>query len=61
MSNTIPVGSSLDTFVAAAPWPQRMALRALLSLARARAEWRCSRRLAPLDQLAYGLLTLGAL
>jgi len=59
MSDTSRVGSSLDTFVAAAPCPQRVALRALLSLASRPRGAALLGRLPPLDQLAHGLLTLG--
>jgi hypothetical protein len=53
------MGGSLDTFLAAAPWPQRGALRALLSLASRPRGAALLGRLAPLDQLAHGLLALG--
>jgi hypothetical protein len=51
--------SSLASFVAAAPWPQRPALRMLLALAGRRRGRALLTRLAPLDQLAGGLTALG--
>jgi hypothetical protein len=59
MPDTSSVGSSLDTFVAAAPWPQRVALRALLAIARRPRGVALLARVAPWDQLARGLLTVG--
>jgi hypothetical protein len=47
-----PAGSSLEEFVAAAPWSQRVALRALLSLTSRPRGKALLGRLAPLDQLA---------
>jgi hypothetical protein len=53
------MGGPLDTFLAAAPWPQRGVLRALLSLASRPRGAALLGRLAPLDQLSHGLLALG--
>jgi hypothetical protein len=59
MSDTSPTGSSLEEFLAAAPWPQRTSLRALLSLSSRPRGAALLGRMAPLDQLANGMLTLG--
>lgn len=59
MSGIRPSAGSLGAFLAAAPRPQRIGLRLLLSLAcrpRGRA---LLKRLAPLDQVAGGLLAFG--
>jgi hypothetical protein len=50
---------SLDAFIAAAPWPQRMGLRALLAVARRPRGAALLARAAPWDQLPRGLLTVG--
>lgn len=53
------MGDSLDTFIAAAPRPQRMVLRVLVSIASRPRGAALLGHLAPLDQLAGGLLTFG--
>ncbi len=50
---------SLDTFIAAAPWPQRGALRALVSLGSRPRGVALLGHVPPLDQLATGLLAFG--
>ncbi len=48
----------LDGFLAAAPWPQRVGLYALLALAqRRRGAW-LLRRLGPAEQLVGGMLAM---
>jgi hypothetical protein len=59
MSSAKPEASSLDAFIAAAPWPQRTGLRALLAIARRPRGVALLARVAPWDQLARGLLTVG--
>lgn len=49
----------LDTFVAAAPLPQRAGLRVLLALARRPRGVRILQRNGPLQQLAGGLVAMG--
>jgi hypothetical protein len=49
------VSRPLDGFLAAAPWPQRAGLRALLALARRPRGASLIKRFAPLEQLACGL------
>ncbi len=51
--------SPLHTFLAASPWPQRLALSLLLQLVKRPRGKTLLRRLAPLDQLAGGLAGLG--
>ncbi len=51
--------ASLEAFIAAAPWPQRMGLRALLAIARRPRGVALLARFAPWDQVARGLLTVG--
>lgn len=52
------MSQALEGFIAAAPWPQRAALRALVTLAR-RPRGARLLRLSPLtDQLAGGLLAM---
>ena len=48
----------LDRFIAAGPWPERAGMRLLVSLARRPRASRLLARLAPLDQLAGGLLAM---
>jgi len=57
-SSPTPRTSSLDTFVAAAPWPQRLVLRALLAIARRPRGAALLAYGAPLDQVVRGLLTV---
>jgi hypothetical protein len=52
------VSGGLDSFVVAAPWPQRAGLRALLALGRRPRGKAVLRLLAPADQLASSLLAL---
>lgn len=59
MPHTPPRDGSLDTFIAAAPWPQRMGLRALLTLARRPRGMALLSRMGPLHQLGGGLATFG--
>jgi hypothetical protein len=59
MSSAKPEASSLDAFIAAAPWPQRTGLRALLAIARRPRGVALLARVAPWDQLVRGLLTVG--
>jgi len=47
------------SFIAAAPWPQRQGLRALLAVARRPRGALLLACLSPLDQLPRGLLTVG--
>jgi hypothetical protein len=58
-SSAKPETGSLDAFIAAAPWPQRTGLRALLAIARRPRGAALLARAAPLDQLPHGLLTVG--
>jgi hypothetical protein len=58
MSSAKPEANSLDAFIAAAPWPQRTGLRALLAIARRPRGVALLARVAPWDQLARGLLTV---
>lgn len=51
--------ASLTAFIAAAPLPQRIALRLLIQLVRRPGGRALLHRLAPLDQLAGGLAALG--
>ncbi len=53
------MSSALESFVCAAPWPQRAGLRALLTLGRRPRGMALLRRLAPADQLASSLLAMG--
>jgi hypothetical protein len=53
------VRAELRPFVAAAPWPQRAALVALLALASRPRGRALLERLAPADQLAGALLAFG--
>ncbi len=48
----------LDGFIAAGPWPERMGLRLLVSLARRPRGSRLLARFGPVDQLAGGLLAM---
>jgi hypothetical protein len=50
--------SGLDEFVAAGPWPQRVGLRMVLSLARRSRGRRLLRRVPQADQLAQALLAM---
>ena len=50
------MSQALEGFIAAAPWPQRAGLRALVALARRPRGARLLRSLGPADQLANGLL-----
>jgi len=52
------VSAGLDAFVAAAPWPQRAGLRALLAIGSRPRGVALLRRLAPLDQFAGSLLAM---
>jgi hypothetical protein len=47
---------ALDSFLEAAPWPQRMGLRALVALGQRPRGVSLLRRLAPADQLAQSIL-----
>ena len=58
-SSDKPAAGSLNAFIAAAPWPQRTGLRALLAIARRPRGVALLARVAPWDQLARGLLTVG--
>jgi hypothetical protein len=58
-SSAKPETGSLNTFIAAGPWPQRMGLRALLAIARRPRGVALLARVAPLDQVVRGLLTVG--
>jgi hypothetical protein len=51
--------AQLDSFVTAAPWPQRPLLRAMLALAVRPRGMALLRRMPPLDQLAGSVLALG--
>jgi len=53
-----PRTGSLDTFVAAAPWSQRVVLRALLAIARRPRGAALLAYGTPLDQVVRGLLTI---
>lgn len=59
MSEEQPLKGSLAAFLDAAPRPQRTLLRVLLALVARPRGGALLKRLAPLDQLAGGLLTLG--
>jgi hypothetical protein len=50
------VSHELEGFLAAAPWPQRTGLRALVALGRRPRGVSLLRRLAPADQLAQSIL-----
>jgi hypothetical protein len=52
------MNGGIDSFLAAAPWPQRTGLSLLLALARRPRGARLLHRLAPADQLANGLLAM---
>jgi hypothetical protein len=52
------VSGSLDRFVAAGPWPQRLGMRALLALGRRPRGMALLRLAAPADQLAASLIAL---
>jgi len=52
------MSQALEGFIAAAPWPQRAGLRALLALARRPRGAHLLRSLPPSDQLANGLLAM---
>src|ERR1700740_972052 len=52
------VSRVLDRSVAAGPWPERMGLSLLVSLARRPRGSRLLARFAPIDQLAGGLLAM---
>jgi hypothetical protein len=52
------VSAGLDSFVRAAPWPQRAGLRTLLTVGRRPRGMALLRLLAPADQLASSLLAL---
>jgi hypothetical protein len=52
------MSQALEGFIAAAPWPQRAGLRALVALARRPRGARLLRASAPADQLANGLLAM---
>lgn len=58
MSANSPDAASLERFVATAPLPQRVAMRALLALARRPRGARLLSVLSPLDQLPSGLLAM---
>lgn len=49
---------SLERFIAAGPWPERAGTRLLVSLARRPHGRRLLARVAPLEQLAGGLLAM---
>lgn len=59
MPGTPPDSASLAAFVAASPWPQRAVLGLLIGVASRPRGMALLRRLAPLDQLAGGLVTFG--
>jgi hypothetical protein len=50
------VSHELDGFLAAAPWPQRAGLRALVALGRRPRGVSLLRRVAPAEQLAQAIL-----
>jgi hypothetical protein len=50
------VSQELDGFLAAAPWPQRVGLRALIALGRRPRGQRLLRRLGSAEQLAQSIL-----
>lgn len=50
--------SGFDAFVAAGPWPQRLATRALATLARRPRGMALLRRLSPADQLGASLVAM---
>jgi hypothetical protein len=52
------VSRPLDRFIAAGPWPERVGMRLLVSLARRPRGSRLLGRLQPIDQLAGGLLAM---
>ncbi len=52
------MSGELDTFLAAAPWPQRTGLRAVLALGRRPRGARLLAAVQPVDQLANGLLAM---
>lgn len=52
------MSAPLDAFVAAAPQPQRAGLRAMVALVRRPRGNALLGRLAPADQLAYGMLAM---
>jgi hypothetical protein len=52
------VSRALHGLIAAAPWPQRAGLGALVALGRRPRGARLLKRLAPADQLAYALLAM---
>jgi hypothetical protein len=52
------VSRALHGFLAAAPWPQRAGLGALVALARRPRGARLLEHLAPIDQLAHVLLAM---
>jgi hypothetical protein len=54
-----PRDARLETFVAAAPQPQRAGLRVLLALERRPRGRRILERAKPAEQLANGLLAMG--
>jgi hypothetical protein len=58
MSDSLAQTGSLQVFIAAAPWPQRVGLRMLLALARRPRGAALMAIAAPLDQLPRGLLTV---
>jgi hypothetical protein len=49
---------ALDRFIAAGPWPERTGMELLVALARRPRGRRLLARLAPVDQLADGLLAM---
>jgi hypothetical protein len=53
------VSSPLEAWIAAAPHPQRAAMRALAALGRRPRGPALLRRAAPADQLAFALLAMG--
>jgi hypothetical protein len=52
------VSRALDRFIAAGPWPERTGMRLLVALARRPRGSRLLARVAPIDQLADGLLAM---
>ena len=58
-SNPNQDSERIQSFIAAAPWPQRQGLIALLAIARRPRGAKLLARATPLDQLPRGLLTVG--